>query len=267
MKQLHFTKMHGIGNDYIYFYQQEGLDFPALSIQLSQRHKGIGSDGLIHIFRNSQDSFVMEMYNSDGSRGSMCGNGIRCVGKYLYDQGHTQETSFSILTGAGLRHLTLHLGTDGKVQEVTVAMGQAEGFLTHKLEVAGRDMEGTFVSVGNPHFVVLCPEPGKIPLETWGPLLEKHPVFAPQGVNVEFYSPTEEGFTFRVWERGSGETQACGTGACACFAVGQRLGVLDPGPLTATLLGGTLKLWQEDSQIFLRGEAVEVFQGSVMISE
>lgn len=262
---MKFTKMQGTGNDYIYVYGEEGRDFSALAQALSPRQKAVGSDGLIHVKPGSQGDFVMEMYNADGSQGAMCGNGIRCLGKYVYDMGHTQKTELMIETQGGHRHLKLHLGEDGKVAEVTVAMGNAIDRKDMVLSVEGKAVEGTYVSMGNPHFVLMCQEPRHINLEILGPALEKHPAFAPDGVNVEFYTPTEEGFYMRVWERGSGETLACGTGACACFAVGQEKGVLDQGGLTAELPGGRLQLWQEEGEIFLQGEAVTVFHGEVEI--
>ncbi len=259
---MKFTKMHGTGNDYIYVYGREDLDFSALAPPLSQRQKGIGSDGIIHIRPQGED-FIMEMYNADGSQGAMCGNGIRCLGKYVYDMGHTQKTNISVHTQSGRRSLQLHLGQDGKVAEVTVAMGKATQQEDRTLSVLGKTIKGTFVSVGNPHFVVMCQDPRDIDLPLLGSALEKHPDFAPDGVNVEFYTPTTEGFFMRVWERGSGETLACGTGACATFAVGQAKGILDQGAMVAELLGGTLQLWQEEGEIFMRGEAVTVFQGEL----
>lgn len=258
---MKFTKMHGTGNDYIYVYNEEGVDFRELAPVLSHRQKGIGSDGIIHI--RTEDGFHMEMYNADGSVGAMCGNGIRCVGKFLYDHGYTDQTSLTIETKAGPRQLQLHLNPDNQVDTVTVNMGKASGQEDLELELNGKTVRGTVLSMGNPHFVIMCHNPQDIALEVLGKALETHPHFAPDGVNVEFYSPTEEGFSMRVWERGSGETLACGTGACACFAVGQRKGILDSGALTAQLLGGELSLWQEGDEIQMRGEAVTVYHGEL----
>lgn len=195
----------------------------------------------------------------------MCGNGIRCVGKYLYDRGLLQEKSFQIDTKSGLRSLEVEVDDENKVSSVTVEMGVPSQFQPMVLSVGQKTLEGVFVSMGNPHFVVLCENPDEIPVEKWGEFLEKHSSFAPDGVNVEFYSPTDDGFRLRVWERGSGETQACGTGACACYAVGQKLGILDKGTLTAELLGGELILWEKEGKIFMKGEAVEVFQGEIAV--
>lgn len=260
---MKFTKMHGTGNDYIYVYQEQGRDFPSMARKLSPRHSGVGSDGIIHLYPDMSGDFVMEMYNADGSVGSMCGNGIRCVGKYLYDMGHTQEKTVYIQTKAGRKQLLLHVNEENKVAEVTVDMGAPMDMAEHTLTLGGKNIQGTYVSMGNPHFVVMCQDPQAVDVVLLGSALEQHPAFAPEGVNVEFYSPTEEGFSMRVWERGSGETQACGTGACACFAVGQQQGILDQGAMVAQLLGGDLQIWQEGTEIFMRGEAVEVFHGEV----
>lgn len=259
---MKFTKMHGTGNDYIYVYEERALDFSALAIELCKTHVGIGGDGIIHIYPTEEGRFAMEMFNADGSEGAMCGNGIRCVGKYLYDFGHTRETHLEIETKAGLRHLALALGAEGTVEEVVVSMGMARDMEEIHLNIEGKQVEGHYISMGNPHFVMMCHDPEEIALDILGPAIETHPQF-PEGVNVEFYTPTEDGFSMRVWERGSGETQSCGTGACACFAVGQRLGVLDQGPLTAYLTGGALHLWEEEGEIMLKGEAVTVFQGEI----
>lgn len=266
---MKFTKMHGTGNDYIYLYQEPQEDFPKLSQRLSHRHKGIGGDGIIHLYPSDStaDDFVMEMYNADGSEGAMCGNGIRCAGKFLYEAGHTQKTTLAIATKSGTREILLHPDSENNIPEVTVSMGIATGFTAHKLSIDGQNLEGMFVSVGNPHFVILCPNPQHIPLDHWGPIIERHPLFGEDGVNVEFYSPTDHGFAMRVWERGSGETQSCGTGACACYAVGQDSATLSSGAVTANLLGGTLEIWQEpqgkSQNLLLRGEAVTVYQGEI----
>ncbi|MFI3255015.1 MAG: diaminopimelate epimerase [Eubacteriales bacterium] len=261
---MKFTKMHGIGNDYIYCYDMEGQDFQKLAKTLSPRHTGVGSDGIIHLYHDKeQGDFVMEMYNADGSQGAMCGNGIRCAGKFLYEEGYTQKKNLEIITAAGSRQISLHVTPENQVTQVTVAMGIPCDYTPYCLPIQGHTIKGTYVSMGNPHFVVMCPDPMEIPLEIWGRELETHEVFAPDGVNVEFYTPTEEGFFMRVWERGSGETLACGTGACACFAVGQKEGTLDQGATKARLLGGTLDLWEEEGEIMMKGEAVTVFHGEI----
>lgn len=264
---MKFTKMHGIGNDYIYIYQEEQLNLSEFAKHYSTPHVGIGSDGVIHICKASPPSdFKMEMYNADGSRGKMCGNGIRCVGKYLYDKKLTTKTTLTIETDAGLRDLQLQLDERNQVARVTVAMGTAANMEEKHIQVEGLSLTGTYVTIGNPHFVIECGNPSHIPVEIWGKQIEQHPIFAPEGVNVEFYRPTWAGFEFRVWERGSGETQACGTGACACYAVGQSHGRLRQGHNVAKLLGGELELWEEHGEIFLSGTATTVFEGEIPFS-
>lgn len=259
---MKFTKMHGIGNDYIYIFGETTLDFPSFAREYSPRHTGIGSDGVIHILLGQHSDFIMHMYNADGSRGTMCGNGIRCVGKYLYDQGLTKKTQLTIETDSGIRTLFLKIGENQLVQRVSVNMGQGTLGKTLCLHALNKDFHGTFVDVGNPHFVVPCEDPMNIPVEEWGRALETHPEFSPHGVNVEFVTPTCDGFTFRVWERGSGETYACGTGACACFASLLEKKLIS-SPCTAQLLGGTLDLWMDQGDIFMEGEATTVYHGSI----
>lgn len=263
---MKFTKMHGTGNDYIYLYQENIPNFSKLAKILSHRHKGIGSDGLIHLAPTKDQScdFAMTMYNADGSQGSMCGNGIRCSAAFLYQQGYTNKTSLQILTKAGPRQVRLHPNEQGDIAQVTVAMGKAQGLKASSVTLEGQDFHGHFVSMGNPHFVLLWENLQQLPLEQWGPALERHPAFGEEGVNVEFYSPTAQGFAMRVWERGSGETQSCGTGACACLAVGASQGTLPlDSKVTASLQGGSLSLWQEGDHIFLQGDAVTVYQGEI----
>lgn len=257
---MKFTKMHGIGNDYIYLFGETTLDLSAFARKYSPRHTGIGSDGVIHITLSQDYDFHMTMYNADGSLGSMCGNGIRCVGKYLYDQGLTRKTSLVIGTQAGARHLQLRLGQDGRVKTVVVDMGTIQAREPLSLDCEGRTFHGTYINVGNPHFVIPCVNPMEIPLEIWGKQLQEHPHFTPSGVNVEFVTQEEDGFFFRVWERGSGETQACGTGACACYAF---LSQENSTEMTARLLGGTLKLWKKQEHIMMEGEAVTVYHGEL----
>lgn len=264
---MKFTKMQGIGNDYIYVYQIEGQDLAQVSRALSPRRFSVGSDGLIHLFPSTLGDFTMEMYNADGSVGAMCGNGIRCAGKFLYEGGYTQKTQLLIETASGLRQIFLSLSPQNQVEQVTVAMGEASGLRAEAFDLGGKGIQGHFVSLGNPHFVVMCQDPQEIELCQLGQAIASQEIFGEDGVNVEFYCPTEAGFSLRVWERGSGETLACGTGACACFAVGQALGVLDAGQLQATLPGGTLDLWQDQGQIFLRGKAVQVYEGEVDLGE
>lgn len=260
---MKFTKMHGIGNDYIYLYEEKGVNFPLFAEIFSKHHTGIGSDGVIHILPSKSCDFAMEMYNADGSMGKMCGNGIRCVGKYLYDNKKTSKTALNIETAAGPRSLKLTVGKEDTVTEVSVNMGKAENIEKYHIQVSDLEFSGTFVSVGNPHFVIECDDIEEIPVEIWGKAIEKHPKFAEEGVNVEFCTRTEDGFRFRVWERGSGETQACGTGACACFAVLKEEGKLKDTITTAYLLGGSLQLWEEQGEIQMRGSATMVFQGEI----
>lgn len=260
---MYLTKMHGIGNDYLYLYNQQGTDFPDLARKLSPRHKGIGADGVIHIASGGPEEadFTMSIYNADGSEGEMCGNGIRCVGKYVYDNGHTDKEELKVWTLAGMRILTLFPGEDGKIDQVTVAMGCAKLGETQVLELGNQVVQGVCVSVGNPHFVVEWQDLPGLELEKLGTAIQNHPLFQPEGVNVEFYTPGEESFTMRVWERGSGETLACGTGACACFAVASaRYGW--QGKVLGNLLGGQLELWQEE-QIMMKGSATTIFQGDI----
>lgn len=264
---MNFTKMHGIGNDYIYIFGETDVDMKVFAEKYSSRHTGIGSDGVIHITLSETHDFKMTMYNADGSLGAMCGNGIRCLGKYVYDQGLTGKTELSIETSAGSRYLTLHLGENQLVQSVTVDMGEVEEMRELTVDLDGKEITGTYVNVGNPHFVVLCENPNLIPLDNWGKKLEKHPCFAPDGVNVEFVVPQEDGFYFRVWERGSGETQACGTGACACYAVISKLLHGEEKILTSKLLGGTLKLWSDQGHLFMEGDAVCVYHGEIPLRD
>lgn len=263
---MKFSKMHGIGNDYIYIYDEHSLNIPQFAREYCKRHTGISSDGVIHIKKDSREKhsdFIMEMYNADGSMGKMCGNGIRCVGKFLYDQRLTRKKELTIKTGAGLRHIFLDVDEEDQVSNVSVNMGKARDFQRREVKIGRHLFEGTYVSVGNPHFVIFHPNPREIPLELVGPLLEKHPDFDPDGVNVEFCHPLNDGFFFRVWERGSGETLGCGTGACACFAVGLVENRLSFGKNTARLLGGTLDLWLKEDDIYMKGEAVTVFHGEI----
>lgn len=259
---MQFTKMQGTGNDYIYFYDQEGVDFSALALALSPRHTGIGGDGVIHIKKGGRQGapFTMEMFNADGSQGAMCGNGIRCVGKYLYDQGHTQSLDLKVDTLAGVRRLLLHPDSSGKIHRVTVSMGRCTVQEKVVLSILGLDLVGTPVSMGNPHFVVEWADIAQLDLPRLGCAIQQHPLFQAEGVNVEFYTPSPTGFTMRVWERGSGETLACGTGACGCFGVGREKHHWQD-KVTAQLRGGTLTLWQEDQEIWMEGEAVTLFTG------
>lgn len=269
---MKFTKMHGIGNDYIYLYEENQVDLSTFAVEYAKYHSGIGSDGVIHIKKGGNIEgiscdFTMEMYNADGSMGKMCGNGIRCLGKYVFDKGYTSKKEISVATASGLRKLSLHLGEKGYVERVTVNMGKASEFQEKTVVIEGKKITGTFVSVGNPHFVVPW-ENNTLPtteeVAFFGSRMEKNKDLNPEGVNVEFYTLTQDGFSFRVWERGSGETMACGTGACACFAVinGKNPQKI-PEKMTAHLLGGDLILWEDEKDIFMDGNAVTVFEGEI----
>ena len=251
---MHITKMHGLGNDYIYLNGLEGApeDLPGLAVRLSDRHFGVGGDGVICIRPGRDGDFTMEMCNADGSRGAMCGNGIRCVGKYVYDKGLTRKTCLTIDTDAGPRVLELQV-RGGRVEQVTVDMGIPALSPAVSVEAEGETYTVWPVDVGNPHGVVFCPAPEAVPLERVGPILEGSGAF-PQRINVEFAAArTRERLEARVWERGSGITLACGTGACAVLAAAVRLP------------GGVLELdWDRDSgHIWMTGPAVTVFEGEV----
>lgn len=262
---MHFTKMQGLGNDYLYLNCLEGApeDLPGLAIRLSDRHFGVGGDGIICIGPGKTGDFSMEMYNADGSRGAMCGNGIRCVGKYVYDKGLTRKTCLTIDTDAGPRLVELEV-RGGRAVRVSVDMGVP--VVKPGMDVAAG--EETFrlypVEVGNPHGVVFCQEPAAVDLGQVGPVLER---LFPGGINVEFAAPRgQDRLEVRVWERGSGITLACGTGACAALAAAVKTGRC-ARQCTVRLPGGVLDLdWDRDSgHIRMTGPAVTVFEGEVEI--
>lgn len=275
-----FTKMHGISNDYVYVNGfKETVNNPGdVAVRVSNRHTGIGSDGLVLILPSETCDFRMRMFNSDGSEAEMCGNASRCVGKYVYDNGLTDKTRVSLETKAGVKILNLHLGTDGKVNTVTVDMG--EPVLTPRLvpvvsnlpqvvglpiQVLGTDYKFTAVSMGNPHAVVFLDESVEnFPLEKVGPSFENHGFF-PNRTNTEFVNVIDrQTLRMRVWERGAGETMACGTGACAT-AVAAILNGLSERKVTVRLNGGDLLIeWDEVSNhVFMTGGATTVFSGSI----
>ncbi len=261
---MKFTKMEGLGNDYIYLNCLDGMpeDVPELAMDKSRRHFSIGADGIICICSSEVADFRMAMFNADGSQGEMCGNGIRCVGKYLFDKGFTQKTELDIETLAGIRHLWLHLGDDGKVEEVTVHMGIPTVSPMLSLDVDGTEVKGIEVSVGNPHFIMLCDDVDNAPVEELGSQIEYHPHF-PNRTNVEFIrlmAPRK--IQMRVWERGSGETFACGTGACATFAAARSLGLCGD-EAEIYLLGGVLKISVDKAGtgLLMRGGASIVCEG------
>ena len=274
---MKFTKMQGIGNDYVYVNcLQETIENPSeLAKKISDRHYGVGSDGLIMINPSDKADFEMEMYNADGSRGEMCGNGIRCVAKYVYDYGLTDKTSISVETLAGMKYLDLTV-EDGKVVLVKVDMGkpmlrpeevpvvsEKEEVIDEPITVDGQEYRMTCVSMGNPHAVVFIDQDVKeFPLETVGVKFENHERF-PKRVNTEFVNVLDRHTAqMRVWERGSGETLACGTGACA-VAVACALNGLTEDEVTVKLLGGDLQIkWdREKNTVYMTGPAEVVFDG------
>lgn len=270
--------MQGIGNDYVYVNCfEEVVDNPASLAQLvSDRHFGIGSDGLILIRPSARADFFMEMFNADGSRSEMCGNGIRCVGKYVFDHGLTDKTEVDVNTLAGVKHLALHV-EGGVVASVTVDMGEpvldsaripvvASGgrAVGEPIEVAGRRFAMNCVSMGNPHAVVFVDETAGFPVEEIGQPFEFHPAF-PRRVNAEFVQVLNRSeVNMRVWERGTGETLACGTGACAT-AVACILNGLTENEVTVHLLGGDLVVrWDRVlNRVFMTGPATTVFEGEM----
>ena len=273
---MRFTKMHGIGNDYIYIncFEERVEDPGALSVRMSRPHFGVGSDGLILICPSDVADFAMRMYNSDGSEGEMCGNGIRCLGRYVYERGLTKKTSFSVMTGGGLKQLELKV-SGGKVQSVRVDMGSpvltpelipttltGEMVMGAALHVGGASYKVHCVSMGNPHCVVFVKDPDLVDLPELGPLFEHHEAF-PRRTNTEFVQVISRNhLRMRVWERGAGETLACGTGACASLVAAVLTGQADR-KVTMDLLGGSLELeWSpEDNHVYQEGPATFVFDG------
>ena len=257
--------MEGLGNDYIYLNCMETMaeEPDKLARVLSERHFGVGSDGLICIKPGQRGDFTMEMYNADGSRGAMCGNGIRCLGKYVYDKGLTRKRCLTVDTDAGPRTLELHVGQNG-VEQVTVDMGAAQVFPVVELEAAGEGLCVVPVSVGNPHAVIFCPDAAAVDLERLGPAVECHPQL-PERSNVEFVSLSDRvHLEICVWERGSGVTLACGTGACAAFAAACKAGLCEHR-VEAYLPGGTLQLELRGKHIFMTGPAHTVFEGELSL--
>ena len=274
---MRFTKMHGAGNDYVYincFDEPVPRDIPATAIAISDRHTGVGGDGLVLICPSEVADARMRMFNADGSESEMCGNAIRCVAKYVSDRGIARKPELKIETGRGVLTMQLFTGAGGKVEQVTVNMGApilesaripttlpGDPPTNAKLEVAGKTIDVTCVSMGNPHCVTFVDEVNDDWVLRVGPQIERHPAF-PRRVNAEFIqvvSPDE--FIMRVWERGSGETLACGTGACASAVAGVLTGRTNR-TVTAHLRGGDLKLeWASTGEVFMTGPATEVFSG------
>ena len=260
---MRFTKMHGLGNDYIFINcmadTPDGL--PELARRLSDRHFGVGGDGIICVCPSQRADFKMRMFNADGSEGAMCGNGIRCFGKYVYDKGLTNKRHLAVETGAGERELSL-LIRDGAAAGAAVGMGVPVVQPPVALAIGDREYEAVPVSMGNPHAVIEADAPAALDLTALGPQVERHPAF-PGRVNAEFVRVVNRReLEMRVWERGSGETLACGTGACAAAAAMAALGKLEREAVVH-LAGGDLQVrWEEKSgQMFMTGPAAAVFDG------
>lgn len=283
-RTIHFTKMHGAGNDYIYINTvEEHIGNPeAAAIQWSAPHTGIGSDGLVLIGKSPvpEADFSMRIFNADGSEAMMCGNASRCIGKYLYEKGMTSATEIKLLTLSGVKVLKLHVDKDNKVESVTVDMLEpaltsdvqlaAEPDENHEIElqVEGAAFKGTFVSMGNPHFVTFVSDISNMDIAKWGVLLEHHPAF-PERCNIEFAEITGQGtIRTRVWERGSGITMACGTGACAT-AVAAAVTGRNGREARIVMDGGTLEIaWSEaDNHVYMSGSAAFAFEGEIALPQ
>lgn len=261
---IRFTKMHGAGNDYIYINTMRHpiADPEALAIEWSKPHTGIGSDGLVLIGRSDKADFSMRIFNADGSEARMCGNASRCIGKYLYEYGLTQKTTVTLETLSGIKTLYLHPDAHGIVNAVTVEMGEPTDIHPVELGEGYAYSQGIAVNMGNPHLVIFTTDVEKIDLTAVGPALEHHPLF-PDRVNVEFAEVKADGaIRMRVWERGSGITMACGTGACAT-AVAAAFSGRCGRESDVTMDGGTLHIeWREaDNRVYMTGPAVIVFDG------
>lgn len=280
---MKFTKMHGIGNDYVYVncFEENVKDPSAVAKFVSDRHFGIGSDGLILIKPSDVADCEMDMYNLDGSSGAMCGNGIRCVAKYAYDHGLVKKTSISVATKSGIKYLDLAI-KDGKVSFVKVNMGspilqakqipvvaETEEVIDAPIEVNGTTYHFTGVSMGNPHAIVYMDDIDNLDIEKIGPAFENHIAF-PDRVNTEFVKVIDNHtLQMRVWERGSGETLACGTGACAVAVASVLNGHVDGNsPVTVKLLGGDLQIFwdRQENLVYMTGPATTVFDGEIDLS-
>ena len=278
---VRFTKMHGAGNDYIYVdTQRYPIEHPeTLAIKWSAPHTGIGSDGLVLIGSSEKGDFSMRIFNADGSEAKMCGNASRCIGKYLYEHGLTHKQEIRLETLSGIKILQLHV-KDGSVNSVTVDMGKpadepvdydgqgAKPMKERPIVAGGKQWIGTTISMGNPHLVIFVEDLNEIDIEDAGPKLENHPLF-PGRINVEFAQILEDGkIRMRVWERGSGITQACGTGACATAVAACITGRC--GTKSDIIMdGGTLTIeWnQETRHVLMTGEATQVFEGEINIED
>ncbi|MDE7222188.1 MAG: diaminopimelate epimerase [Acetatifactor sp.] len=276
---MKFTKMHGCGNDYVYIngaierIPQEKK--PGLVRFLSDRHTGVGGDGVIFINPSDVADFEMEMYNADGTRAEMCGNGIRCVGKYVYDKGLTDKQQLSVVSAGQIKYLELKVGSDNQVYTIKVNMGQpileperipvavtGENVVNVPIRVDGQEYRMTCVSMGNPHAVVFVDQVEDMKLEQIGPLFEHHELF-PNRTNTEFVQIVDrQHVKMRVWERGTGETLACGTGCCATAVACALNGLTDPS-VTVKVLGGEIEVsWDRESNlVYMTGPAITVFEG------
>lgn len=279
---MKFTKMHGIGNDYIYVNCfEEKVDNPEkVSIYVSDRRKGIGSDGLVLIMPSDKADFRMRIFNADGSEAMMCGNATRCIGKYVYDKGLTDKTEITLETNSGIKYLTL-FPENGKVEFVEVDMGKAiltpkdipvnsdkESSISEPVEVDGKEYKITCVSMGNPHAIVYMDDIKDLELEKIGPSFENHKLF-PDRINTEFIEVIDSHtLNMRVWERGSGETFACGTGACASVVASVLNGYCNHDEeVTVHLRGGDLKItWNSDGTVIMKGPAALICDGDIDVS-
>lgn len=276
---VYFTKMHGLGNDYLYINNLEGKNeigrgkIAEFTRYVCNRNFGIGADGIVLVKKSKIADLKMEIYNADGSQAQMCGNGIRCFGKYVYEMGLLKKTKMKVETLAGIKELNLKV-ENGIVTEVEVNMGKAiwEDYILPRgsyrkpilLQAEDLKIEGMAVSMGNPHFVVLAKDVNKVNVDKYGTSLEKNPIF-PEKTNVEFIQVQgNRSIKMRVWERGSGETFACGTGACAAFAVCYEKKLVK-SEVTVFLKGGELKirLNEKTGEIYMTGIATRVFDGRI----
>ena len=276
MSSLFFTKMQGAGNDYLYFDCTRAplADPSAVAVRLSDRHFGAGSDGIVLILPSETADFRMRMFNADGSEAEMCGNAVRCVGKYIHDRGLSAKNPLTIETKAGIKILDLTI-EDGAVTRVRVDMGPASfdaqaipmrGERVQALSFEGRDYTLYGVSMGNPHAVIFGPDPDTVDVHRIGAYFETHPVF-PAKANIEFAEVlSRTHLKVRVWERGSGETMACGTGACAAAAAAAEAGLCDTEEdIAVDMPGGTLTIRLENGTVYLSGGAEFVYDGSCRI--
>lgn len=280
---MKFIKMQGCGNDYVYIdcLKEQVENEKDAAVLLSNRHFGVGSDGLILIKKGRSADFEMVMYNPDGSRGAMCGNGIRCVAKYAYDYGIVNKEHISVATKSGIKYLDLTV-ENGKVSQVKVNMGspiltarqipvvsEKEEVINEPLDVNGKIYYITAVSMGNPHAIVYMDDIDHLDIEKIGPAFENHVAF-PDRVNTEFVEVIDEHTVkMRVWERGSGETLACGTGACAVAVASVLNGHVDgDSPVTVKLLGGDLQIFwnRQENLVYMTGPAATVFDGEIDVS-